>query len=1119
MKRVYIVTTIFFLTLITFVIDIVNINATTFYNGASRYTISETGIRSRCEAASGYKNVLCMADTKWRKGVRYTMVYYDGNSYTNLGHFDLWNINLWFDTSYPYYIGSSRVDGTTSVKHGDYVYFTSYGDYYTLPDNVASGYLFYDINIETDASFRSTGQFTTIYDVNFTFKNKQNNEYTLNKIINDGIISKSGEVFNVFPSVTLTTIFQAEKDGKHMSSDKCASESICKGYRIFVEPLYQYDFIEDSSKNKGVATAVYILTPSEAARLVNTGNYVSPITSKGTREKTFETFAQFQKSIELYTTYDDVGITAGSNASIGYEAYAKEALLNTKYGVALNIIDVSETFSCDEIEEKYNLSTKCYVREEKKLSDMTLAEINSLDATKMKLNFPNWPYITYDNSSKFGWTITDYTNNCIKDAPSCDSAIKYYKENTSAKVDLSKLTVSQIKEIKNNVFVSVDKNATWNSTDYISNCCKEGYVKDPKTCKDIGAEPEIPLPICTPIFGETELNNGDCEGNQVSYEEENNEKDFWNNCVFNDNGTYDIGVHKQANKAASLTYYEKDLGSQYCEVYCVEDFDTSLMNSNVIVKAGTHFTWNNHTIKGSRNCRTKEIQWDDFINDLDNANDQVRQTYVNWQLEVLKRQSIASASVETDSSSCSCIYNTAHNSCCSSEDAVFIPASCTYWYVCGKSTDSKGNTTTYYCHAEEDCSYYTYPCSSPNDLRYDLYEADGVSYKITQGERASWGGTSWCSNESTPSTNVNGYYLTYRNAISNRDGILNNMESCYTWDSNTLYNLNPNMTLSYQDGGGVYSYFGDLEANQASSTSDNSSCKIVKVDKTECIGTNCPAKGVEMKECQYVDKTKSTRVEYNLNNDLFRYVLKDGQSFSGDGVSGMGPSTTISDLKEYYDTFGGNFSYFDIGYGNLPVSYKTKAGTYNNLSLTFSNLGHRGKLDAILNSHDTYGNYSCPYTVTNGIIQNDNDKGLDVVYRTISLTEPFPGMSGDGRYPGNNWTYDSEIDYKNLYDYTTVSGNDLVDRYIINNRGVESDQVYKIEPMYTFELNPTVIKAIREYNDSNEYADFDLDCTNGKKCISDFLTDIIDNNYGNVKATGTCINDRYTSFDTCRYEG
>lgn len=122
-----------------------------------------------------------------------------------------------------------------------------------------------------------------------------------------------------------------------------------------------------------------------------------------------------------------------------------------------------------------------------------------------------------------------------------------------------------------------------------------------------------------------------------------------------------------------------------------------------------------------------------------------------------------------------------------------------------------------------------------------------------------------------------------------------------------------------------------------------------------------------------------------------------------------------------------------------------------------------------------------------------------IIYRTISLENPFPSKDADasvnqtglttgmfndlikGRYPGTNWN--------------SVT---LVYNKILNNRGYDGSAIYQeATPLYTINLDAKAIKEIRAYNkkqteqNKGGYADFELECTDGAYCISSFLHDNI----------------------------
>lgn len=130
-------------------------------------------------------------------------------------------------------------------------------------------------------------------------------------------------------------------------------------------------------------------------------------------------------------------------------------------------------------------------------------------------------------------------------------------------------------------------------------------------------------------------------------------------------------------------------------------------------------------------------------------------------------------------------------------------------------------------------------------------------------------------------------------------------------------------------------------------------------------------------------------------------------------------------------------------------------------------------------------------------------KGKKIIYRTISLSNPFPSYDSDetvtqsnlkvgmfnddikGRYPGMNWNSTTTVKNK-----------------ILNNRGVDGDKVYTKTPLYTFKLDTKTIQAIRKYNKKHKYTDFKLECKKGSAaaCISTFVHSSTSGRTG----TGTC---------------
>ena len=123
------------------------------------------------------------------------------------------------------------------------------------------------------------------------------------------------------------------------------------------------------------------------------------------------------------------------------------------------------------------------------------------------------------------------------------------------------------------------------------------------------------------------------------------------------------------------------------------------------------------------------------------------------------------------------------------------------------------------------------------------------------------------------------------------------------------------------------------------------------------------------------------------------------------------------------------------------------------------------------------------------------------VYRSIDLNNPFPSINGLGRLPGNNWNFVDPTNNKTM-----------VESYITDNRGVTTTEIYNQTPLYTFELNTSTIKKIRQYNVNSKYDEFDVDCVSGRNCISSFVHNV---EYGFISSASACNSSNKFDFGRC----
>lgn len=128
--------------------------------------------------------------------------------------------------------------------------------------------------------------------------------------------------------------------------------------------------------------------------------------------------------------------------------------------------------------------------------------------------------------------------------------------------------------------------------------------------------------------------------------------------------------------------------------------------------------------------------------------------------------------------------------------------------------------------------------------------------------------------------------------------------------------------------------------------------------------------------------------------------------------------------------------------------------------------------------------------------------GKKIIYRTIDLDNPFPSLTGLGRKTGANWcSYNINTKKISCANTGTVaSGNAIVYKHILNNRNTQSKSVYSAAPLYEVKLDSKTISAVKSYNRSHEYDDFELTC-NKKTCKSNgFLRGVVNITQGKCKS-------------------
>lgn len=514
---------------------------------------------------------------------------------------------------------------------------------------------------------------------------------------------------------------------------------------------------------------------------------------------------------------------------------------------------------------------------------------------------------------------------------------------------------------------------------------------------------------------------------------------------------------------------------------------------------------------------------DDARENCESANDDIRDAFSSCQDDCDEERDEAIAN-KKPVPSCSCTMGSLHN--------------------CGNISDGTSSMcerfgTGTYCHNEYGCDSEAYIWSN---------------YYYDESARIGQAASAYSSARSA-----------YINNSNSRTTVINQIRACS--DPHVEYELNPELGFEYEEP--IYGTEFDLDKTTSNgesityfvggSSSTNGGSARGSVPQSEQIAyKNCGGSGGTAsarsrgngnsiandrsdvpsgqrcgadKQFTYpiTDWWKyilTSNVAYQWNDNIYRYINKiDGSSISN-------PT--------------GN--YIDIGFSVLPIHYSTMPGTYDfRVMLTSGDFGDDSKLSkfvftntafdgkkygvqstiygctyrvrcqrpVVITDCDTYTNSTCHGQVTTC---SDSESGLNLIYRTISLyskTDAFPGLNGNGRQPGFNWDDDN-----------------VIEKYIVKNRGVNDYSVYHLDPMYEITLTPAKIRTIRKYNKymntktSNVistkepailgYADFEnMSCSNGKNCRSGFIrgtavtsgtNSISSSELSGIKVTGCAIN-------------
>lgn len=229
----------------------------------------------------------------------------------------------------------------------------------------------------------------------------------------------------------------------------------------------------------------------------------------------------------------------------------------------------------------------------------------------------------------------------------------------------------------------------------------------------------------------------------------------------------------------------------------------------------------------------------------------------------------------------------------------------------------------------------------------------------------------------------------------------------------------------------------------------------------DCKTENCNSfKYVTYNRAVWVESNYTKELAYQLDGNVYKYISKySDRSFHTAGEAG-----------EFFET---------MKFSNLPTHLSTLPGDYP-FKIDISTIGNTNKFYKYFFSGNTFaGNrytykktYNCTYNISCEQVFSKKDCDAfkaacpdeyskhgctsSLIFRPIPLTKASEGhalafltQDGKKRDPGKNWNNAS-----------------VVDAIILNNRNVEGNDVYKLDPMYEITLTPELMNKIREYNSS-----------------------------------------------------
>lgn len=734
-------------------------------------------------------------------------------------------------------------------------------------------------------------------------------------------------------------------------------------------------------------------------------------------------------------------------------------------------------------------STKLYMYKtnapgsQRLITGFKLDGVNSGDGSERYLCLPvtgNTPIdITMDvvNCINTGRPAEECLNEVISRKPECKNEIPYYctSPTTGEQIEITTCVNNLV-----NTGVSVDS--------AVSQCTAQTPACQPR-CKI-----------------DASLNHAVCDSSDTK----NLNYSTKGNCL--DNYTGEVVDGKRINKAGILA---GDMGG-YCRIYCSENLTEVFPGSiNKAVNPGAYVIWpsieSNMSIASTRTCKVYVKE------DAQTQYDAKQDDYTNYYNRHKNDNDYSASAMNEAINKGNCdIPQSKFNDAKSKWEAGH--KECDKTYECGGINEETNLYESKTCKHDDDvCSHKT-----------GSESCDAIDSEYSKREVA----LENCEE-----------MLNKYNAMQ---AVVNTLNACLNDNLSSYKKFSPKGTITYTD-----------ECNNSSDTNYSGTFNLTPNTSQYCNGrcssltaVNSPSRQLASARANKdafangISRIKGNAEMTVTSNTTFSLSHSDGNYY----YQYISKDTTY---PEYKNQKNGLTNYVDLKKSVLPVCNSSSIGTHSGaLSASITDIGYKwnSSNQTVSGSQYTFGNnnsYVCSYKVNNvnecicpsgtvhefepvpcpvdpsdsdscatqkeklcdewnwdeeGDFCNATDCTLTsnslkvcVIYRTISLENPFPGKSGNNsvsgisltnslsRKPGSNW-----------------NDKNLIKAQITNARESSGNDIYKKEPLYRFVLTGDILKEIRKYNDTREshggYADYTLTCKNGlngtsrtSACISNFV--------------------------------